>query len=1493
MHTKYNTENNNLIARTIHLKKGQHRYFTVTEHKYTCTILTDQITKETYVYKKLYRPIGDTVIIFIENINLYDPPRLSYSVLNDYEEDKDYVFDVLKEKENGYLIESNENIQLFIPKGFEQKIENKTKVRLRVKTLDTTSNKVFFYNTISTIESQEPVDKIFSIGKTYEFSVIGKKTISETINIIELNFKGHYFTVKAYDFQLNQELPKTIVCYVKNIEDDKVYLAQNKYNLLCNLYKENTNYNFKIESLEIDGEYEYFLLSDQYNFNHKVFVSYFTENELSEKDLGSTRSFHVRKINEKGYLELFPNTDKERGKFFSIEQVLEDVGLKEKVNDYFYHFKVNFKENDYSNFPFSNLFYDYKNKENLWFFSYLAFVNFHTNQLTQNKEYIKANEFLRLYITLEQWMLEGSSFLSNFSRKKRDNIIEKAESQILKAKEKNDAINLIQRGKAEQYIQDTRNKINKSGYLRSNSLNILKAILFISDEIIEKNTNEIVEIIVQLYENNVLDKFDCQNFIGILEKKNIKEKFELNHSLTNKDYILENEDETTINNIVLILMVQLLLNKNGGNKKNAAIYSASLYRYLSYKTPEIKTRKRLLSHAINCITNEQVIQLDLSDVKNFNLDNIIKNNPLEKTELSSSFQAHFLHKQNGAIFKSPYGWALLSPSQYYHFANKQKLNVRSLANFFDNRIIVATPLLNIHTKLTNLKNVYSYANNWDEYFNKVTLKDITDNSLKSKNIPTEGITVNVVAKNYFKNDKTLLFVRIIDEQFYGHEGIIAIKEISRIRFDGIDKLINPGDRFRCKVIKNNDRLNFTIIDQVWKYMKNELRENEIVEGKVVDKNEVGNYIITEKGCFAYCDDPNLLVNKTYRFKVIGPLDNYKTYTLKFISPTDSVIDEKTEFRTFLEKYILETNDIDEEDLIDKEHDIQLYIKKITELIWSIESLLSLEEDNLKKAEIFFLLKFLTSIIRSSKSYYFEAHINYLKALESFKTLDNSQTLNSINLIEDKTIKQYPSLNVIQNNYHLLKCFNNKESNQELFSISSEANDDKTKKLAQLILAHNLMASNSPEHHQLLFDIKKLIYEEIANDNMRSLNELSELSLNNPEPTPIVEEVLNLGNEGKYREFKTSFIYFAGSARTNIERQSEIIMKTIAGFLNADGGSLFIGVNDSGDIIGLNNDYQYFEGKGNSDIYERFIRKYIVSSFNKDVNSQIEFVFAKSHGMEYVEIIIPRYEKPIPLANDFYQRQGNETRILKGNDLVLFFERRMGSEKNSIIPSNSSKNQIVKNDSAKLEACHENKREKIDFYEDTKKDNNTLKLDQSKSNYRILTYLHFYHNGSFMLSKFEKSEKDTFHSLPITSNVKNGFLLQAYDNGCVNKVEIRSILSKKLGYNYSNAFSKEGNLIFLKIIKEDCLLQIRSLRKNIEYVKIINTNVISTHRFLHLKGNNMLQCDFDMIKAYAVITNSFANNLSRITYTSKQSIGKNINNESFKNEVRLLNSISPF
>ena len=59
----------------------------------------------------------------------------------------------------------------------------------------------------------------------------------------------------------------------------------------------------------------------------------------------------------------------------------------------------------------------------------------------------------------------------------------------------------------------------------------------------------------------------------------------------------------------------------------------------------------------------------------------------------------------------------------------------------------------------------------------------------------------------------------------------------------------------------------------------------------------------------------------------------------------------------------------------------------------------------------------------------------------------------------------------------------------------------------------------------------------------------------------------------------------------------VIVKTVTGFMNSEGGVLLTGVADNGEVLGLNDDYSTLGKKPNSDGYELFLRELIDKSIS--------------------------------------------------------------------------------------------------------------------------------------------------------------------------------------------------------------------------------------------------------------------------------------------------------
>ena len=105
------------------------------------------------------------------------------------------------------------------------------------------------------------------------------------------------------------------------------------------------------------------------------------------------------------------------------------------------------------------------------------------------------------------------------------------------------------------------------------------------------------------------------------------------------------------------------------------------------------------------------------------------------------------------------------------------------------------------------------------------------------------------------------------------------------------------------------------------------------------------------------------------------------------------------------------------------------------------------------------------------------------------------------------------------------------------------------------------------------------------------------------------------------------------------------LKWICGFANAHGGSIYIGVNDSGEAVGLANAKKLME-----DIPNKIVN-YL--GIVEDVNLHSE------SGKEYVEIKVAPSNIPIAYKGTYHYRSGSTKQELKGQALQQFIMKKMG------------------------------------------------------------------------------------------------------------------------------------------------------------------------------------------------------------------------------------------
>lgn len=149
-------------------------------------------------------------------------------------------------------------------------------------------------------------------------------------------------------------------------------------------------------------------------------------------------------------------------------------------------------------------------------------------------------------------------------------------------------------------------------------------------------------------------------------------------------------------------------------------------------------------------------------------------------------------------------------------------------------------------------------------------------------------------------------------------------------------------------------------------------------------------------------------------------------------------------------------------------------------------------------------------------------------------------------------------------------------------------------------------------------------------------------------------------EGPLLEFKSSFRWDMDQSRTNRSLEG-VVLKTLAGYMNGhSGGTLLIGVDDNGKILGLENDYQSLKRK-DQDGFEQAIMTAISTQLGADLCQNVKVLFHVVDKKEVCRLIVLPASRPVFLKQGsdprFYLRTGGGTRDLNIQEATEFIANR--------------------------------------------------------------------------------------------------------------------------------------------------------------------------------------------------------------------------------------------
>ncbi len=164
----------------------------------------------------------------------------------------------------------------------------------------------------------------------------------------------------------------------------------------------------------------------------------------------------------------------------------------------------------------------------------------------------------------------------------------------------------------------------------------------------------------------------------------------------------------------------------------------------------------------------------------------------------------------------------------------------------------------------------------------------------------------------------------------------------------------------------------------------------------------------------------------------------------------------------------------------------------------------------------------------------------------------------------------------------------------------------------------------------------------------------------PEAAEGVAELLRVG-ESQTVEFKSSARWNL-RAKMRDKTMEHVVVKTVCGFLNAEGGKLLIGVDDNGNVIGLDADMRTLGQRGNRDGYELFLHQLLDKNLSIPTAGIVRVSFENLANSVVCAVSVASAGKPVFAKalegvggeySEFWVRIGNATKQLHGDDMMEY------------------------------------------------------------------------------------------------------------------------------------------------------------------------------------------------------------------------------------------------
>lgn len=1254
-------------------------------------------------------------------------------------------------------------------------------------------------------------------GRSYKFDVIKEQSGRKYFKIATDD--GIEFSLLKFKFQRNQPIPDQIDCYVKSLYP--LTLGQDISIFINDFYKVGNNYDFKVKSIKSDSSTVY-ELEDDHDLCFKLY------NAPDSLGVGSRIKCKIQKISGVNVNLKYVGTLATRLPldFYDFSFWLSAIGIASH-HEHYLHLLESLPE-------FKATLLKYDNDEADWIVDLIQTVANHiTDWLIQFKDNRRmlANTVRRMRLASKTALLilEGSDFLRNCNADQRAMLQAKMSDCVELFDQYEQAATRIFDKTDEEFIDQMFSRLKKAGYLYkpSKQFRIMMTILKLRPELINSRMGELFEAL----HNWELSNWQSEPFRGALVEQLqifIKENCGQVNLLPAND---SGDGNKTVTRMILAIAVQSIL-ANDDDKIDLPINRAMLYRYISYLYP--KSVHTLLDKGADAILGlDRQAEYVWNDTEHPTLLMIKSLHPapaseerdnLVKTYSTSKASVHLRPGSIQVVAKDAEPDSTVIPNGLFDWMNPQ-------VSLLDD--------VKVHST-RRTKDLNNYRQMWEDIAWSIFGDDQSAGEKIEKHFPYGGEEVKVIIddvrilNNVHEKQALQFHCTITDDLYYGDGWLICdyyhmirwltAKDIPT-NYDGTLRFAqSPSGTpllFPATVFRKNDELQFSMKSQIENYLVDSTWPTQESVCIVTHFDRANNQwlCLSELGCtFKVAFDEStegLSVGKLVRVRYIerdrtGSGSEFFIGELSEDQDNLPMSQQKAKCLINLMQGLGE----EQESEIDKNSEVMeteevMTHEELLELTYMFQRCAYSEQEYIKA---FNYLGFASILSRLADDQALTQEIStHMELLQLLQDFGKNQKVNMewLSELTDK-VKSTPMLERLHTRLRIVANLDLNENSDWLWSVRQNPRNEFEQHLASLVLSYNMMPIDMEAP-------RKEVLKQIA----------TLLNVNSTTPTSKY-----YGDESQTVEFKSSLIYSThGGGRPDVKDQMFEIVHIICGFMNARGGTLYIGVNDAGYENGLYDDMAYRRAHGKKDSIDAMIVELqnhldrVMPSHAKD-HWEIQSDPDSKKGVIMVKVL--PVEQPVEYDGVIYVRSSSTTKPRLDDQREEFIRNRshnyrllmkiwgVGNEEAQEEEETSQpvKESVVK-PAAEKTAPVEEKTETAtveDGEADEPDASNTLSTGKHRRN--VLHsyedgfvspdfYLYFLDNGCVRYTREDSYldyEPECRLGMAVTSSEKDGWLVLGYSDGTV----VRRSMSEfaDCSPNESRRHFNGANLEFANIASDD-------------------------------------------------------------------------------------------